>query len=140
LLFYDQQSGSQLNIGDVVTDSNGYYEVRLGTGEYKIRPYQNRGSTYPGFPNHVEVEYMTENLIVSSDLNLDFTMPFYIITGKVVDNNGVSVPGAHIQFDQSWGDPNFSTEDIAVSSTASTPMWTVISLWHYWNETDTRSR
>ncbi|MEX2516360.1 MAG: Calx-beta domain-containing protein [Gammaproteobacteria bacterium] len=108
LLFYSQQQVGGADLGyDVVTDEDGYYEVGLGVGEYKIRPYQNRGSTYPGFPNHVEVQYMVENLVVTSDMSQDYTMPFYIVTGKVIDSNGVAVPGAQIRFDQSWSDPNF---------------------------------
>jgi len=92
------------------TDTNGYYEVSLPGGEYKVRVVTLGRSSYPDFPDYLDIVFAAQNVVMAADTGLDFELRLYQVAGTVTDSNGVPVPGAELIVDlsNSRPDPNFA--------------------------------
>ncbi len=107
---------NQLADRPAITDENGYFEFKVATGNYKLRPYLqltnsvngiNLTSTYP-VPDFASVYYLPKNISVSADLQLDVVMPMSILVGKTLDANGVAVAGIKLRADHAFSQNSVS--------------------------------
>ena len=99
-----------------VTDTDGYFEFKVGQGNYKLRPYlqslttTENGSFDPVYPvpDFASVYYVANNTSVTADIELDITVPLSILTGRALDENGVAVPNVKLQIDHSHTEDSVS--------------------------------
>jgi subtilisin family serine protease len=101
----NNSSNNQLADAPTLTDENGYFEFKVASGEYKIRPYLQPENEVNGViilaqypvPDYSAVYYLAKNISVNSDTQIDLVIPMSILSGKVLDANGVAVSGVKLR-------------------------------------------
>jgi len=100
-------SNNQLADAPTITDENGYFEFKVASGEYKIRPYLQPENSVNGVtilaqypvPDYSAVYYLAKNISVTSDTQIDLVLPMSILSGQTLDVNGVAVAGVKLRVD-----------------------------------------
>ncbi|WP_197479501.1 carboxypeptidase regulatory-like domain-containing protein, partial [Oleiphilus sp. HI0132] len=104
------QSNRQLADTPVLTDSEGYFEFKVSSGNYQLRPYlqtenqvDDEGvvTAYP-VPDYAAVYYAARNISVFANTSVDVTIPMSVLSGKALDANGVAVPGVKLRVDHAY--------------------------------------
>ncbi len=116
LITVHNETDSQLADSAALTNANGYFEFRVSNGNYKIRPYlqtsnqvnnQEVRSDYP-VPDFAAVYYLARDISVTSNTEVDLTLPMSILSGKTLDVNGVAVDGVKLKIDHSFAQDSVS--------------------------------
>jgi len=116
LITVHNESDNQLADTPSITDENGYFQFKVSSGEYKLRPYlqttnqvnnQDISSIYP-VPDFAAVYYLPKSVSVSSDTELNLTLPMSILSGKTLDANGVAVEGVKLKTNHSFAQNSVS--------------------------------
>lgn len=106
----------QLADAATLTDENGYFEFKVSAGEYDIRPYLQPNNTtgnqqvtplYP-VPDFAAVYYLAKSVSVTSDTQIDLSMPMSILSGQTLDANGVAIAGVKLKIDHSYAEDSIS--------------------------------
>ncbi|MEL0036769.1 MAG: carboxypeptidase regulatory-like domain-containing protein, partial [Gammaproteobacteria bacterium] len=123
-------SNNQLADQPTVTDASGYFEFKVATGRYKLRPYLqsetsvNNVAVSPAYPvpDFAAVYYQPAEINVTGDVNLDVQLPMSVLTGKTIDVNGVAVANVKMRIDHAFAEDGVSyyleTTGNAAQSTA----------------------
>jgi len=96
-----QTTGNQVG-NPVTTTQNGYFEFKVAPGTYKLRPTINllnqTAGVVPSYPvpDFATVIHALQNLEVSDDVQVDLTLPFAILSGRTLDNNGNPIANASV--------------------------------------------
>jgi subtilisin family serine protease/chitodextrinase len=109
LITVHNQSDNQLADVATLTNAEGYFQFKVASGDYKLRPYlqtenqvnnQSITSEYP-VPDFAAVYYLAKDISVTSDTEVDLNLPMSILSGKTIDANGVAVAGVKLKSDHS---------------------------------------
>ncbi len=100
----------------VFTNNLGYFEFKVGAGDYKIRPYLqatqsiNSVEVSPNYlvPDFAAVYYLPDDISLSSDQEIEVTLPMSLLTGKALDINGVAVPGVKLRVEHAESEQGVS--------------------------------
>lgn len=110
------QSNRQLADAPVLTDGNGYFEFKVASGNYQLRPYLQAvnqvdgtdvATSYP-VPDFAAVYYSPKNISVFANTSIDVTLPMSVLSGKAMDANGVIVPGVKLRVDHAYSENSIS--------------------------------
>jgi len=101
------QGNHQLADAPTMTDASGYFEFKVASGNYKLRPYLQSVNSVDGtlvrsnyaVPDFAAVYYLEQNTNVAIDTQLDVILPMSLLSGKTLDINGVQVPGVKLRID-----------------------------------------
>ncbi|WP_444995301.1 fibronectin type III domain-containing protein [Aliikangiella sp. IMCC44359] len=116
LITVHQQTNHRLADVPTVTDSAGYFEFKVAPGRYRLRPYLQPVNSVNGapvtaaypVPDYAAVYYLPQNIDVSSNTQVNVTMPMSVLSGKTLDINGVPVPGVKLRADHAVADNSIS--------------------------------
>ncbi|MBV1911338.1 MAG: S8 family serine peptidase, partial [Kangiellaceae bacterium] len=110
------QTDNQSADDPAYTNLDGYFEFKVAAGEYKLRPYLQPtnivntlpvASIYP-VPDFAAVYYLAKDVSVTSDTELDLSLPMSILSGRTLDANGVPVPGIKLNVDHALTENSIS--------------------------------
>ncbi len=101
-----QADGNQ--VGDaVITDTDGNFEFYVAPGTYKLRPVidpfgpQADNFSLPSYavPDFAAVFHEPQQITISGDTTVDIIMPFALLSGQVLDTDGLPVAGVSLVID-----------------------------------------
>jgi len=123
-----QTTGNQVG-NKITTDDTGYFQFAVAPGTYKLRPIidvfnssQGANPIIPSYPvpDFAAVFHAPQNIQVTSDVQLDVTLPFALLSGVTLDGLANPVAGVALsirhQFNTTEKDyylENYGTESFS---------------------------
>jgi len=96
-----QTNGNQVG-NPITTDSAGYFEFSVAPGNYKLRPvidvFNGSSTATPTMPNYPVPDYAAifhapQNIKMTTNTQLNVTLPFALLSGQTLDGSGNPVAG-----------------------------------------------
>ena len=120
---HNQTTGNQVG-NRIQTDELGYFEFSVAPGTYKLRPlidlFGAQSSDKPSYPvpDFAAVFHAIENIQVTQDTLVEALMPFAILSGQTLDQQGNPIPGVglRIRHQFSTSERQFYLENYASDS------------------------